>query len=86
MRQATCRRGWLDWRKTATVADPVDALARDVAERTLSYPWEGDATAPTDLASMRAGLGPLLTRLGRPLETRADIDRVTATPLHKLAL
>jgi len=76
----------LDWRKTAAVADLVEALARDVAERALSGPWEGYDTTPTDLVTMRAAVGPLLARLGVPLETRADIDRVAATLLHQFAL
>ena len=76
----------LDWRKTAAVADLVEALARDVAERSLSGPWEGYDTTPTDLATMRAALGSLRARLGLPLETRADIDRVAATLLQRFAL
>lgn len=76
----------LDWCKAAAMTDLVEALARNVAECTLSGPWEGYDTTPTDLASMRAGLGPLLTRLGIPMQTRADIDRVAATLLQRFAL
>jgi hypothetical protein len=76
----------LDLGKMARLADVVEAAARDVAARALAGPWEGYDTTPTDLATMRAALGPLLGGLGVALEDRRSIERVVALLLGRLGL
>jgi len=72
----------LDYPKMAAVADALEALARDVATRPLAGPWEGYDTTSTDLATMRAGLGPLLVSQRIELRDRGDIERVAAVLLE----
>jgi hypothetical protein len=74
------------WPKCAAMADLVEALTRDVAARTLAGPWEGYDTTATDIATMRAALGPLLDGLGIELRSRSDIDRVVALLLQRTML
>lgn len=66
----------LDYGRMAAIADVLEALARGVAERPLAGPWEGYDTTPTDLETMRAGLGALLDARGIELRDRDDIERV----------
>ena len=66
----------------AAVADALEALARDVATRPLAGRWEGYDTTSTDLATMRAGLGPLLVSQRIELRDRGDIERVAAVLLE----
>ena len=76
----------LDYPKMAAIADTLEALTRDVATRLLAGPWEGYDTTPTDLATMRTGLGPVLAALGIELRDRRDIDRAVAILLERLGL
>jgi len=76
----------LDYPKMAAIADALEALTRDVATRPLAGPWEGYDTTPTDLATMRAGLGPLLASLGIELRDRRDIDRAVVLLLERWGL
>lgn len=65
----------LDYPKMAGLADLLEHAVRDVASRPLAGPWEGYDTTPTDLRTMREGMGHLLDELGLPLASRSDIDR-----------
>ena len=76
----------VDWPKCTAMADLVEALIRDVASRALDGPWEGYDTTETDIATMRASLGPLLDSFGTRLESRPDIDRVVALLLQRTML
>ena len=76
----------VDRPKCAAMADLVEALTRDVASRALDGPWEGYDTTATDIATMRASLGPLLDGFGTRLESRPDIDRVVALLLQRARL
>jgi len=76
----------VDWPKCAAMADLVEALTRDVASRALDGPWEGYDTTATDIATMRASLGPLLDGFGARLESRSDIERVVALLLQRAML
>lgn len=76
----------LAYPKMAATADLVEGIVRDLAVRPLTGPWEGYDTTATDLATMRAGLAPALAALGEPLETRADIDRVTRALMSRFLL
>lgn len=65
----------LDYLKMARIARLLEHLVRHLAdgEDCVSEVYD---TTPTDLALMRANLGPVAEALGLPLESRADIDRV----------
>ena len=76
----------LAYGKMAALAEVVEALVRDVADRVLAGPWEGYDTTPTDARLMRATFGPYLERSGLRLETRDDVARLVGTLLERFAL
>jgi hypothetical protein len=76
----------LDYGKMAAIADVMEALARDVAQRELEGPWEGHDTTATELRAMQEAFGDSSGAMGMTLEGREDIDRLARSLVREMGL
>ncbi len=76
----------LSYGKMAGIVGQAEHMVRAAAARPLQGPWEGYDTTPTDLATMRRGLGEVLSMYGIELHDRADIERVVSILMGRMGL